>query len=249
MLEVSSHVQPSLASRYHISLAVDDSEIREAQRLRYKVFAEEMGARLASSHPGLDIDLYDPFCDHLLVRDLASGEIVGTYRILSPEAAKRVGSYYSEQEFDLTRLNFLRPRMAELGRSCVHPAHRSGAVIARLWMGLADYMTRYGYEYIVGCASIGMADGGHIAASVYRQVIERHLAPIEWRAAPRYRLPVESLDDGQTAALPPLIKGYTRLGALVCGEPAWDPDFNTADLLMLLPMKQLNRSYARRLIA
>jgi putative hemolysin len=248
MLDVSSNVQPVRASRYHVSLAVDDSEIREAQRLRHKVFAEEMGARLSSVLPGHDIDLYDPFCDHLLVRDLASGEVVGTYRILSPDAAKRVGSYYSEQEFDLTRLNFLRPRMAELGRSCVHPAHRSGAVIARLWMGLADYMTRYGHEYIVGCASIGMADGGHIAASVYRQLTARHLAPIEWRVTPRFRLPIESLDDGQTAALPPLIKGYTRLGAMVCGEPAWDPDFNTADLLMLLPMAQLNRSYARRLI-
>lgn|SRR5512143_993617 len=248
MLGVRNDVQSAPASRYHVSLAVDDCEIREAQRLRHLVFAEEMGARLSSPLPGHDIDLYDPFCDHLLVRELASGEVVGTYRILPPEAARRVGSYYSEQEFDLTRLGFLRPRMAELGRSCVHRAHRSGAVIARLWMGLADYMTRYGYEYIVGCASIGMADGGHIAASAYRQLTQRHLAPIEWRATPRYRLPVESLDDGQTAALPPLIKGYSRLGAMVCGEPAWDPDFNTADLLMLLPMAQLNRSYARRLI-
>ena len=94
-----------------------------------------------------------------------------------------------------------------------------------------------------------MADGGHIAARVYRQLAERHLAPIEWHTTPRYRLPVESLDDGQRAALPPLIKGYTRLGSMVCGEPAWDPDFNTADLLMLLPMAQLNRSYARRFIA
>lgn len=248
MLDVRSHVQSAPASRYHVSLAVDDSEIRQAQRLRYKVFTEEMGARLSSALPGHDVDLYDPFCDHLLVRELADGEVVGTYRILPPDAARRVGSYYSEQEFDLTRLNFLRPRMAELGRSCVHPAHRSGGVIARLWIGLADYMTRYGYEYIVGCASIGMADGGHIAASVHRQIVERHLAPVEWRATPRYRLPVESLDDGRTAALPPLIKGYTRLGAMVCGEPAWDPDFNTADLLMLLPMAQLNRSYARRFI-
>ena len=249
MLDVRSTVQSIPASRYHASLAVDDSEIREAQRLRYQVFAEEMGARLSSVLPEHDIDLYDPYCDHLLVRDLASGEVVGTYRILPPEAAKRVGSYYSEQEFDLTRLNFLRPRMAELGRSCVHPAHRGGGVITRLWMGLADYMTRYGYEYMVGCASIGMADGGHAAASVYRQLAERHLAPVEWHVTPRTRLPIESLDDGQSAALPPLIKGYTRLGAMVCGEPAWDPDFNTADLLMLLPMAQLNRSYARRLIA
>ena len=248
MLDVRSHVQSAPASRYHVSLAVDDNDIREAQRLRHKVFAEEMGARLSPVLPGHDVDLYDPFCDHLLVRELADGEVVGTYRILPPDAARRVGSYYSEQEFDLTRLNFLRPRMAELGRSCVHPAHRSGGVIARLWIGLADYMTRYGYEYIVGCASIGMADGGHIAASVHRQIVERHLAPVEWRATPRTRLPVESLDDGRTAALPPLIKGYTRLGAMVCGEPAWDPDFNTADLLMLLPMAQLNRSYARRFI-
>ncbi|MDO9387495.1 MAG: GNAT family N-acyltransferase [Thiobacillus sp.] len=248
MLDVRSHVQSAPASRYHVSLAVDDSEIRQAQRLRYQVFAEEMGARLSSALPGHDVDLYDPFCDHLLVRELGDGEIVGTYRILPPDAARHVGSYYSEQEFDLTRLNFLRPRMAELGRSCVHPAHRSGGVLARLWIGLADYMTRYGYEYIVGCASIGMADGGHIAASVHRQIVKRHLAPVEWRATPRTRLPIESLDDGRTAALPPLIKGYTRLGAMVCGEPAWDPDFNTADLLMLLPMAQLNRSYARRFI-
>ena len=248
MLDVRSHVQTVPTSRYHVSLAVDDREIHEAQRLRYKVFAEEMGARLSTTLPGHDIDLYDPFCDHLLVRDLASGEVVGTYRILPPDAARRVGSYYSEQEFDLTRLNFLRPRMAELGRSCVHPAHRSGSVIARLWMGLADYMTRYGYDYLVGCASIGMADGGHIAASVYRQLSNRHLAPVEWRTTPRYRLPVESLDDGLTATLPPLIKGYTRMGAMVCGEPAWDPDFNTADLLLLLPMAQLNHAYARRFI-
>lgn len=249
MLELRSPVRSVPSARYHVSLAVDDCEIREAQRLRYKVFAEELGARLSTVLPGHDIDLYDPFCDHLLVRDLASGEVVGTYRILPPEAAQRVGSYYAEQEFDLTRLNFLRPRMAELGRSCVHPAHRSGAVIARLWIGLADYMTRYGYETLVGCASIGMADGGHIAASVHRQLIKSHLAPIEWHVTPRTRLPVESLDDGQTAALPPLIKGYTWLGAMVCGEPAWDPDFNTADLLMLLPMAQLNRSHARRFIA
>jgi putative hemolysin len=228
---------------------VDDGEIREAQRLRYKVFSEEMGARLSTVLPGHDIDRFDPYCDHLLVRELTNGKVVGTYRILPPEAAQRIGNYYSEEEFDLSRLNFLRPRMAELGRSCVHPAHRSGTVIARLWMGLADYMTRYGYEYAVGCASIGMADGGHIAASVYRQLAERALAPVEWRVTPRTRLPVESLDDGQTAALPPLIKGYTRLGAMVCGEPAWDPDFNTADLLMLLPMAQLNRSFARRFIA
>lgn len=248
MLQPQSTIQTHDTQRYHVSLAVDDGEIREAQRLRYKVFAEEMGARLSTILAGHDIDLYDPFCDHLLVRDLVSGEVVGTYRILTPESAKRIGSYYSEQEFDLTRLNFLRPRMAELGRSCVHPDHRCGSVIARLWVGLAEYMKRYGYDYVVGCASISMADGGHLAARVYRHLHERHLAPIEWHVTPRHRLPVEKLDDGQPAVLPALIKGYSRLGALCCGEPAWDPDFNTADVLMLLPLAQLNHDYARRFI-
>lgn len=249
MLQLQSTIQTRPIHRYHVSLAVDDGEIREAQRLRYKVFADEMGARLSTILPGHDIDLYDPFCDHLLVRDLSSGEVVGTYRILTPESANRIGSYYSEQEFDLTRLGFLRPRMAELGRSCVHPDHRSGAVLARLWLGLADYMKRYGYEYVVGCASISMVDGGHLAARVHRQLHAHHLAPIEWHVTPRHRLPVDKLDDGQQAILPALIKGYSRLGALCCGEPAWDPDFNTADVLMLLPMAQLNHSYARRFIS
>ena len=249
MRNAYSQVHRPLTSRYHVSLAVDDAEINEAQRLRFQVFGEEMGARLPQPESGLDRDLYDPYCDHLLVRDRNSGEVVGTYRILTPEAAKRVGNYYAEQEFDLSRFHFMRPRMAELGRSCVHRDHRSGAVIARLWLGLADYMTRYGYEYVIGCASISISDGGHVAASVYRQLAERHLSPVEWRATPHCRLPVESLDTGLPTLHPPLIRGYTRLGAMVCGEPAWDADFNTADLLMLLPMAQLNRAYARRLIA
>jgi putative hemolysin len=247
-LDPRSQTQRPAAGRYHVSLAVDDAEIVEAQRLRFKVFADEMGARLAHPECGLDRDLYDPYCDHLLVRDRCNGEVVGTYRILTPDAAKQVGSYYSEQEFDLTRLQFLRPRMAELGRSCVHRDHRDGAVIARLWQGLADYMTRYGYDYVVGCASIAMGDGGHLAANVYRQLAARHLSPVEWRVTPRYRLPVEALDTGAAALTPPLIRGYTRLGAMVCGEPAWDPDFNTADLLMLLPLAHLNQAYARRLL-
>ncbi|MEW6133026.1 MAG: GNAT family N-acyltransferase [Pseudomonadota bacterium] len=247
MLESAVRKSAGQHGRFKVYLAVDDAEIAEAQQLRYKVFAEEMGARLPSAHMGMDIDSFDSLCDHLLVRDTFSGEVVGTYRILPPDSAKKSG-YYSEQEFDLTRFHFLRPRMAELGRSCVHPAYRSGAVIALLWMGLADYMTRHGYDYMIGCASIGMADGGYLAASVYRHVSARHMSPVEWRATPRNPLPLELLDNGTPGLPPPLIKGYLRVGAMVCGEPAWDPDFNTADLLLLLPMKQINRSYMRHFV-
>ncbi len=228
-----------------VGLAVHLDEVREAQRLRYRVFGEEMGARLTCPEPGVDADLYDPYCEHLLVRDTDTGEVVGTYRILNPVNAKRIGSYYTEQEFDLTRLQHIRSRLVELGRSCVHPDYRSGSVITLLWAGLAEYMLKNGYEYLVGCASIGMQDGGHNAAAVWHAVSRKHLGPVEWRVFPRCPLPLEALDSAPAAVLPPLIKGYLRVGAWVAGEPAWDPDFNTADLPILLAMKNINRAYAR----
>lgn len=237
--------RPSLS----LGFARSEDEIREAQRLRHKVFGEEMGARLTTRIPGHDMDLFDPYCEHLLVRDEAIGKVVGTYRILSPEAARRVGSYYSESEFSLTRLQHLRPRMVEIGRSCIHADYRSGAVIALLWSGLADYMTSRGYAYLIGCASISMADGGHNAANLYQQLHAAQHAPHEYRVFPRHPLPFQHLANGQPALVPPLLKGYFRAGGLVCGEPAWDPDFNTADLLLMLPMRQLNARYQRHFLA
>jgi putative hemolysin len=233
---------------YVVSLAHDIDEIREAQRLRYKVFAEEFGAKLSTRIAGHDIDHYDSFCEHLIVRDHDSGRVVGTYRILTPEAAVRIGSYYTENEFYLTRLNHLRDRMVEVGRSCIHQDYRSGAVIALLWSGLSSYMVAGGYEYLIGCASINMSDGGHNAANVFQQLAPQSLAPIEYSVFPRYRLPHEVLANGQPGVMPALIKGYLRAGAWVCGEPAWDPDFNSADLPIMLPMSRLSERYARHFV-
>jgi putative hemolysin len=231
-----------------VALARSEDEVREAQRLRYKVFVEEMGARLECRVPGHDIDVFDPYCEHLIVREGDGNRIVGTYRILSPDAARRVGSYYSEGEFYLTRLHNLRPRLVEVGRSCIHPDYRSGSVIALLWSGLADYMLTRKYDYLIGCASIGMADGGHNAANLFMQLEADNMAPYEYRVCPLHRLPFEHLANGQRAFVPPLVKGYLRAGAWVCGEPAWDPDFNTADLLLLLPMERINPRYVRHFI-
>ncbi|MCB6183403.1 GNAT family N-acetyltransferase [Leeia sp. TBRC 13508] len=231
-----------------LSLASSQADIEDAQRLRFKVFAEEMGATLPNAASGLDQDIFDPYCDHLLVRDERIGRVVGTYRILRPESAKRIGGYYSETEFDLTRLQHLRNQLVELGRSCVHRDYRSGGVITLLWAGLADYMARHGYDYLIGCASISMADGGHAAASIYRQLKEKHLAPAEWRVMPRCPLPLYALNQHVLTEVPPLIKGYMRAGAMICGEPAWDPDFNTADLPLLLPMSRLSPRYAKHFL-
>jgi putative hemolysin len=233
---------------YTISLARSEQEVLEAQRLRYKVFVEELGAHIHTSTPDHDIDRYDAFCDHLIVRESHADRIVGTYRILSPDAARRAGSYYSESEFFLSRLQNLRPRMVEVGRSCIHPDYRSGAVITLLWAGLADYMVSHNYEYLIGCASIGMADGGHNAANLFSQMGPANMAPPEYRVFPKHGLPFDRLTTDQPALIPPLIKGYLRLGAWVCGEPAWDPYFNTADLLLLLPMSRMNPRYMRHFV-
>ena len=137
-----------------VSWARHQDEVRAAQRLRYQIFAGEMGARLDTSVPGHDVDLFDDYCEHLLVRDQDTREVIGTYRVLTPEQAQRVGSTYSDLEFDLTRLRALRERMVELGRSCVHPEHRHGGVIMALWGALAEFMVRNQLDTMIGCASI-----------------------------------------------------------------------------------------------
>ena len=235
--------------RLSVGFARNENEIDEAQRLRYAVFAGEMGARLETLRPGVDHDMFDPYCEHLLVRDNETNEVVGTYRILPPRNAHRIGCYYSEQEFDLVRLARLRPNLVEVGRSCIHPGYRSGGTIFLLWAGLARYMMENRYEHMIGCASMSMYDGGHAAASVYQRIKDRHLCPLEYRAFPRHRLPLERLDSARQAELPPLVKGYLNIGAWICGEPAWDPDFNVADLLILLPLANINARYAQHFLA
>jgi len=235
-----------------VSWAVHQDEVRAAQKLRFDGFAGEMGARLNSPIPGHDIDLFDNYCEHLIVRDQASQEVIGTYRVLTPVQAKRVGSTYSDTEFDLTRLRALRPRMVELGRSCVHPNHRHGGVIMALWSALAEFMVRNQLDTMIGCASVPMLHNGivsgDVAASIWRQVQATHLAPIEQHVRPRLPLPIEKLNSHLEVEPPALIKGYLRLGAKVLGPPAWDPDFNSADLPMLMRIADMPARYRKHFL-
>lgn len=228
-------------------------EVREAQRLRFDVFAREMGARIKTTVPGHDIDLFDDYCEHLLVRDRTGGRVIGTYRVLTPSQARRVGGFYSDTEFDLWTLRALRERMVELGRSCVHPEHRQGGVILALWGALFGFMQRNGLDTMIGCASVPMLHNGivsgDVAASVWSQLKRSHLAPVDLRVTPRLALPVDRLDSTLRVEPPALIKGYIRLGAKVLGAPAWDPDFNTADLPMLLRVQDLPSRYRTHFLA
>jgi len=232
--------------RFAAAIAGSEAEVREAQRLRYRVFAEEMGASICATNERADRDEFDPYCEHLLVRNCQSGRVVGTYRILTAAQAHRAGGFYSEREFHLDGLAALAPRMIEIGRACVDRDYRTGAVIATLWSGLAHYLWRSGHDYVIGCSSIPAGNGASLATSIYRNVLREHASPPAWRARPRSRFPLETGPLYADPPIPALLKGYLRLGAYVCGDPAWDERFKTADLLLMLPLVRMNPRYVNR---
>lgn len=236
----------------HVAWASHLDQVREAQRLRYEIFAGEMGARLDTPLAGHDVDLFDDYCEHLLVREGETGQVIGTYRVLTPTQARRVGSFYSDTEFDLWRLRQLRESMVELGRSCVHADHRQGGVILALWGALAGFMQRNRLDTMIGCASIPMLHNGvvsgDVAASIWQQLKRTHLAPIEQHVTPRLALPVDRLDGSLAVEPPALIRGYLRLGAKVLGPPAWDADFNTADLPMIMRIQDMPPRYRKHFL-
>jgi len=228
-----------------MGLACTSEEIEAIQRLRYRVFTEEMGAVFPGARDGIDADRFDRQCEHIMVKEGRTGAVVGTYRFLSPAGAAKAGGYYSESEFDLSGLAGRRLSMAEVGRSCTHADYRSGAVIMLLWAGVARLMQRGGHRYLLGCASVSLRDDGATAAEVWRKAAAMGRVVDEPRVVPLHRYPVERLDNTLPAQIPPLIRGYLGLGATICGEPAWDPDFNTADFPVLLDMVAMDRRYRR----
>lgn len=244
LMTAGADATPSF-SKLSLSLATTQEEIREVQRLRHQVFVEAMGIESLRNSDGLEQDAYDDYCDHLIVRDAHSLKVVGTYRVMGSRGLAKAGSFYSESEFDLSRLLHLKPRILEAGRACIHPDYRSGGVIMMLWAGLAACMQREKAEYLIGCASVSLADGGTTINSLYHTLAQNHLAPAEYRVEPKLPFPLNDDAVNEKFTMPALIKGYLRSGAWVCGEPAWDPDFHSADLFMMLPLARIDSRYAR----
>ena len=245
--------------RFSTMLAEDADTVRAAQRLRYRVFHAAAATRdaapsnadvgAASSADRIDVDAFDAHCRHLVVRDDASGDVVGTYRILTPDGARAAGGFYSETEFDCTRLRNLDARVVEVGRACVDPAYRGGGVIGALLAGLTRWVVAERYDYVMGCASIDVSGGDERAAALCRRLLAAHLAPDAWRVAPHTPFPTDAGEaDADAAEVPPLIKAYLRFGASICGAPAYDAEFRTADLLMLLPMAAMAPRFLARLL-
>lgn len=233
---------------YSVCWATNTAEIRAAQALRWQVFADEMGASLHSPVRGLDMDVFDPFCEHLLVKD-AQGNVVGTYRALLPEKAELACGWYSSTEFHLKPLLPHAERVMEVGRSCVHADHRNGTVMMMLWQELARFMDSQGLDWLFGCASVPVRDDkGRMAANLWRHFIDKQWIDHEVFCKPKHPLDVETMDvsiDATQLVMPPLLKGYLRLGAKIASAPALDEQFACADFLILLRKEDIAPRYAK----
>ncbi|OBI67160.1 GNAT family N-acetyltransferase [Mycobacterium sp. E796] len=249
----------SAGPRYSLLLSTDPTLIEAAQRLRYDVFTSTPGFALPTTGAeDLDVDRFDEYCDHLLVRDDDTGELVGCYRMLAPTGAIAAGGLYTATEFDVRAFDPLRPSLVEMGRAVVRDGHRNGGVVLLMWAGILAYLDRYGYDYVTGCVSVPIGDesDGDAPGSQLRGVrdfiLNRHAAPPQYRVHPHrpVRVAGRALDDMPAPprpSVPPLMRGYLRLGAQVCGEPAHDPDFGVGDFCVLLDKRRADTRYLKRL--
>jgi putative hemolysin len=252
LLATDPGIGQATAPKYTLLLSIDQNLIEEAQRLRYEVFSSEPGYELTAS---TDTDRFDQYCDHLLVREDNSGELVGCYRMLPPPGAIAAGGLYTATEFDIRSLDPLRPSLVEMGRAVVRDAHRNGAVVLLMWAGILAYLDRRGYDHVTGCVSVPIRSSdddlpGRQARGVRDFVLQRYRA--DYKVRP-YRpvvvdgTPIDDIPPPDRVTVPPLMRGYVRLGARVCGEPAHDPDFGVADFMALMDKRQADTRYLKRL--
>lgn len=237
---------PTGTSGYTVMIADSPGQVAAARRLRHEVLAGASEPRPPDARDELDADEFDEHCDHLIVRDDATGAVVGTYRLLTPQGAARAGRRPGDGGFDLSALRPLRDQLVEVGGFCVHPAHRCGAVADLMWIGVARYLHLHNLRWVSGSVPLSLADGGQAVAAAWAQIRAKHLSPPALRVRPRRPWPVGDTASGGT--LPPLLRGHLRLGTWVCGEPAHDPDRGTAAFYLLFSTDRMDRRYRRHLL-
>jgi putative hemolysin len=246
-------------NQFELRLVKNGPELDAAQALRYQVFYEEMGAKAAPAMTlrRRDVDRFDAVADHLVVVDVEQGEargprVVGCYRMLRESVARLHGGFYTSGEFDLAGVRAPYGEIMELGRSCVHADYRSGAVMQLLWRGIADYLDTHGVGLMLGCASLPGTDPEALAP-LLSYLHHRHLAPRGMRPhalASRYvradRMPADALEEREILrVMPPLLKGYLRLGGMIGEGAVIDTSFNTVDVCLVLPTPTVRARHER----
>jgi putative hemolysin len=235
---VQQHVKQGKSCRYKVYLASNEAEVLRAQRLRFLVFNLELNEGLGTAFDdGYDRDPFDAVCDHLLVEDSITGEVIGTYRLQTGRTAAGALGYYSEQEFDFAPFEEIRAEVLELGRACVHRDHRSFEVLNLLWKGIAQYAMSTGTRYLIGCSSLTSQDPLE-GWQVYKR-IARNLCEDEFRTTPKPNFTLEDPGVSDELGPPKLLRAYLAIGAKICGPPAIDREFKTIDFLTMLDLYAL----------
>ena len=246
------------AGTLHLRLAESTAEVEAAQELRYRIFYEAMAARPTPEMAAVrrDFDSFDNFCDHLLVFDTRRGNgreaVIGTYRVMRRTAAVARGQFYSADEYDISNLLAYPGEILELGRSCIDVAYRTGATMQLLWRGIAEYVLAHGIEIMFGCASLPGTDPDRLALPM-AYLYHHHLAPPAlrpWALPERYvamnRVAPEGIVPRRALQmLPPLIKGYLRVGGFVGEGAVVDPQFGTTDVCVVVKTEWVTDRYIR----
>ena len=227
-------------SLFRIVLAQSPEDLVECQRLRYDVFNLELGEGLSTSERSrLDIDPFDAYCDHLMVRDLESGKLVGTYRLHTGEVARKNLGYYGNQLFDFSVYEPIRKELLELGRACVHIDYRNIMVLHALWKGIAIYATRHDSRYLFGCSSISSQDENY-GAAMYELLKDKYLVAPPFRTVPQPGYGCWPTGVPVKVGRPPrLFRAYLDISGRICGPPAIDREFKTIDFLTLIDLAYL----------
>lgn len=233
---------------FTVSIASNQNEREECYRLRYQVFAEELGATIHTSQAGLDIDGFDDYCTHLIVRHVDTNEVIATTRLLTSDGARQAGMFYSENEFELANILAMPGNILEIGRTCIADNFRTGAALNSLWHGIAKIMLAHEVDYLMGCASIPASDGGSYALSVMDFLRQSHMSSQDLRVSPYRELPNIPYSANVDVVLPRLLKTYLLCGAVVCGEPFWDTDFKVADVFIFVDRSKINKRFAKHFL-
>jgi putative hemolysin len=249
---LNTAVQPSNLT---VKLARNSTEIEQAMHLRYQVFVEEEKNMRMLNEEGLEKDAYDAYCDHLIVKDLDTDQIIGTYRLLPGDRGVNELGFYSETEFDLSGFQSFKTQTLELGRSCIAPAYRGGKAIQMLWEGIAAYITERNYQYLIGCASLHLESLEDLNL-IYTMLRHKEVLTDRFDIKPlaTHRIPGLSVVTGEWnekdvfRKLPPLMKGYQWLGAEIGGDPAFDEIFRTVDFFIILQKDRVTRRYRRHFL-
>lgn len=238
-----------------VKIADNTEEVEQALRLRYQVFVEDSGNELLRNDFCLELDQYDEYCDHLIVKDLNSNKVVGTYRLLPGSRAVQNKGFYSETEFNLDEFPSDKKSTLELGRSCIDSEYRDGKAIRMLWEGVASYMSKHLFKYLIGCASLHINSQDSLN-EIYTILKVKGVITDRFKVVPLKTHQIEGLKEVQLNVtekdvlrrLPPLMKGYQWLGAEIAGEPAYDKIFDTTDFFIVLETKRLAKRYQRHFI-